>query len=101
MTLIFDIDVDADADVDADVHVDAESDADVDVDADADVAAGDDVDLDAGADPKDDAVSYGVAVLLTNDFRHILNSIVESEAIYLECLSVSLQYMKAMKVKVQ
>ena len=31
-------------------------------------------------------------------YRHILNSIVESEAIYLECLSVSLQYMKAMKV---
>ena len=29
-----------------------------------------------------------------------MNSIVESEAIYLECLSVSLQYMKAMKVKV-
>ena len=37
---------------------------------------------------------------MTNNFRHILNSIVESEAIYLECLSVSLQYMKAMKVKV-
>jgi len=32
-------------------------------------------------------------------YRHILNSIVESEAIYLECLSVSLQYMKAMKPK--
>merc|ERR1719410_196958 len=31
-------------------------------------------------------------------YRHILNSIAESEAIYLECLSVSLQYMKAMKV---
>ena len=31
-------------------------------------------------------------------YRHILNSITESEAIYLECLSVSLQYMKAMKV---
>ena len=31
--------------------------------------------------------------------RHILNSIVESEAIYLECLSVCLQYMKAMKVR--
>merc|ERR1719167_694516 len=30
--------------------------------------------------------------------KHILNSIVDSEAIYLECLSVSLQYMKAMKV---
>ena len=28
----------------------------------------------------------------------ILNSIADSEAIYLECLSVSLQYMKAMKV---
>ena len=39
-------------------------------------------------------------MLLTTYFRHILNSIVESEAIYLECLSVSLQYMKAMKVKV-
>merc|ERR1719410_116952 len=31
-------------------------------------------------------------------YRHILNSIADSEAIYLECLSVSLQYMKAMKV---
>ena len=31
-------------------------------------------------------------------YKHILNSITESEAIYLECLSVSLQYMKAMKV---
>ena len=31
-------------------------------------------------------------------YKHILNSIVESEAIYLECLSVSLQYMKAMRV---
>jgi len=31
-------------------------------------------------------------------YKHILNSIVDSEAIYLECLSVSLQYMKAMKV---
>ena len=30
--------------------------------------------------------------------KHILTSIVDSEAIYLECLSVSLQYMKAMKV---
>ena len=66
--------------------------ADVDVDVDADV--------DADADNKDDAISYAVAVLLTNYSRHILNSIVESEAIYLECLSVSLQYMKAMKVKV-
>ena len=27
-------------------------------------------------------------------YRHILNSIADSEAIYLECLSVSLQYMK-------
>ena len=35
----------------------------------------------------------------SHHLRHILNSIVESEAIYLECLSVSLQYMKAMKVK--
>ena len=32
-------------------------------------------------------------------YRHILTSIVESEAVYLECLSVSLQYMKAMKVR--
>ena len=31
-------------------------------------------------------------------YRHILNSIADSESIYLECLSVSLQYMKAMKV---
>ena len=31
-------------------------------------------------------------------YRHILTSITDSEAIYLECLSVSLQYMKAMKV---
>jgi hypothetical protein len=30
--------------------------------------------------------------------RHILTSILESESIYLECLSVCLQYMKAMKV---
>ena len=31
-------------------------------------------------------------------YKHILNSIADSESIYLECLSVSLQYMKAMKV---
>ena len=31
-------------------------------------------------------------------YKSILNSIVDSEAAYLECLSVVLQYMKAMKV---
>ena len=83
----------------ADAGDDAGDDVDVDVDADAGDDADAVVDVDADADHKDDAISYAVAMLLTTYFRHILNSIVESEAIYLECLSVSLQYMKAMKVK--
>ena len=43
--------------------------------------------------------SWRYTISQSHHLRHILNSIVESEAIYLECLSVSLQYMKAMKVK--
>ena len=43
----------------------------------------------AGSDPSSERVQM---------CRHILTSILESESIYLECLSVCLQYMKAMKV---